>query len=81
MPSAWADGWLETDEIDEKQVCIPHTDQDVSIPEDEEQNVVLRDVVEVGIFLVGEEKVRFPQALEHVGVHRQSLTLEVSGKS
>lgn len=62
-------------------MCIPHTDQDVSVPEDEEQNVVLRDVVEVGIFLVGKEKVGFPQALEHVGVHRQSLTFEVSGKS
>lgn len=54
---------------DEKSVCVPHTDQDISIPEDKEQNVVLCDIVEVCVFLIGKEKVWFPQTLEHVGVN------------
>lgn len=60
---------------------LPHTDQDVAVPEDEEQNVVLRDVVKVCIFLIGKEKVRFPQTLEHVGVNGQGLALEIGRKS
>lgn len=60
---------------------VPHTDQDISIPEDKEQNVVLCDIVEVCVFLIGKEKVWFPQTLEHVGVNSQCLTLKVSRKS
>lgn len=60
--------------------CVPHTDQDVSIPEDEEQDVVLCDVVEVCIFLIGKEKVRFPQTLEHFRVNGQRFTLKVGRK-
>lgn len=43
-----------------KSMCVPHTDQDISIPEDEEQNVVLCNIMEICIFLIGKEKVRFP---------------------
>lgn len=56
---------------------MPHADEDVSVPEDEQQDVVLRDVVEVGVLLVGEEEVGFPQTLEHVGVDGQRLALKV----
>lgn len=33
--------------------------------------------MEVGIFLVGEEQIGLPKTLEHFGVHRQRITLEV----
>lgn len=56
---------------------LPHADEDVSVPENEQQYVVLRDVVEVGVLLVGEEEVGFPQTLEHVGVDGQRLALKV----
>lgn len=60
---------------------VPHTDQNISVPEDEEENVVLGHIVEVGVFLIGEEEVRFPQTLEHLRVHSQRVTFKVGGKS
>lgn len=51
------------------EMSVPHTDQDVPVPEDEEQDVVLCDIVEVCIFLICKEKVWFPQTLEHLGVN------------
>lgn len=33
----------------------PHTDEDISITENEEENILLGDIMEVGALLVGEE--------------------------
>ena len=49
----------------------PHANEDVAVPKDEEQDVLLGDVVEVGILFIGKEKVGLPEALEHFGVHGQ----------
>lgn len=56
---------------------LPHANENVAVAEDEQQDVLLSHVVEVGVLLVGEEQIRLPQALEHFGVHRQSVRLEV----
>lgn len=56
---------------------VPHADEHVAVAEDEQQDVLLGHVVEVGVLLVGEEQIGFPQALEHFGVHRQRVGLEV----
>lgn len=56
---------------------LPHADEHVPVAEDEKQDVLLRHVVEVGVLLVGEEQIRLPQALEHFGIHRQRVRLEV----
>lgn len=56
---------------------IPHTDEDVSIAENEEEYVLLGDVVEVGALLVGEEQVGLPQTLEHLGIDGERVGLEV----
>lgn len=58
-----------TDGKEQKHVCPPHTDQDIPIPEDEEQNVVLCDIMEICIFLIGKEQIWFPQTLEHLGIN------------
>lgn len=55
----------------------PHADEDVSIAENEEENVLLRDVVKVGALLVGEEQVGFPQTLEHLRIDGERIGLEV----
>lgn len=47
---------------------LPHTNQNISIPEYKQEDVLLGDVMEVGALLVGEEQVRFPQTFEHFGV-------------
>lgn len=56
---------------------LPHADEDVSVSEDEEQDVLLRDVVEVSALLVGEEQVRFPQTLKHLRVDGQRLGFKI----
>ena len=58
---------------------IPHADENVSIPKDEQQDVVLCDVVEVCVLFIGEEQVWFPETLEHFGVHSEGITLKVCG--
>lgn len=60
-----------------EETASPHANEHVAVAEDEQQDVLLCHVVEVGVFLVGEEQVGLPQALEHFGVHRQSVGLEV----
>lgn len=59
----------------------PHANEHVAVAEDEQQYVVLGDVMEVGILLIGEEEVGLPETLEHVGVHRQRLALKVGGQA
>lgn len=78
---AKAEGLRELINKNDKGVSIPHTDQDISISEDEEQNVVLCNIMEIGVLLIGKEKVWFPQTLEHVWVNSQCITLKVSRKS
>lgn len=56
---------------------LPHADEHVPVAEDEQQDVLLCHVMKVGVLLVGKEQIRLPQALEHFGVHRQRVGLEV----
>lgn len=56
---------------------LPHANEDVPITENEEQDVLLRHIVEVGALLVGEEQVGLPQTLEHLGVDGEGVGLEV----
>lgn len=60
-----------------KYNSVPHTDEDVSITENEEEYVLLGDVVKVGALLVGEEQVGLPQTLEHLGIDGERVGLEV----
>lgn len=46
----------------------PDTVEDSSILKDAQQLVVCGDIVEVGAFLIGKEKVRFPNRVQHGGV-------------
>lgn len=55
----------------------PHADENVSITENEEQNILLGDVMKVGALLVGEEQVRFPETFEHLGIDSERVGLEV----
>lgn len=59
--------------IRKKRRESPHADEHVAVAEDEQQDVFLRHVVEVGVLLVGEEQIGLPQALEHFGVHCQRV--------
>lgn len=61
----------------ENEYSSPHADKDVSVTEDEEEDVLLSDVVEVSALFVGEEQVGFPQAFEHLGVNGEGIRLEV----
>lgn len=56
---------------------LPHTDEDVSVTEDEEEEVLLGNVVKVGALLVGEEQVRFPETFEHRGINGEGIRLVV----
>lgn len=59
---------------------LPHANQDVSIPEYKQEDILLSDIMEVGALLVGKEQVRFPQTFEHFRVHSQRIWLEVRRK-
>lgn len=52
---------------------LPHTNENVSIPEYEQEDILLSDVMEVGTLLIGKEQVRFPQTFEHLGVDGQRI--------
>lgn len=60
---------------------LPHANENISIPEDEEEDVLLRDIMEVGALLVGKEQVGFPEAFEHFGVDCEGVGLEVLGET
>lgn len=60
-----------------KSKSLPHADEDVPITEDEKEDVLLGHIVEVGALLVGEEQVRLPQTLEHLGVDGEGVGFEV----
>lgn len=60
-----------------ERTVLPHANEHVAIAEDEQQDVFLRHVMEVGVLLVGKEQIGLPQTLEHFGVHRQRVRLEV----
>ena len=60
-----------------KKKSLPHTDEDVSVTENEEENVLLGDVVKIGTLLVREEQVRLPETFEHLGVDGERIGLEV----
>lgn len=65
--------FLHTDTQKHSTNPLPHTNQDVSIPEYKQEDILLSDVMEVGALLVGEEQVRFPQTFEHFRVHSQRI--------
>lgn len=58
-------------------MSLPHTDEDVPVTENEEQNVLLGDVMKVGALLVGEKQVRFPETFEHLWINGERIRLEV----
>lgn len=58
----------------------PHADEDISVPEDKEQDVLLSDVMKVSALFVGKEKIGFPQAFEHLRVNSKRVRLEVLRK-
>lgn len=60
-----------------KKKSLPHADEDVPVPENEEEDVLLGHVVEVGALFVGKEQVGLPQTLEHLGVDGEGVGLEV----
>lgn len=60
-----------------KRTSLPHADEDVPVPENEEEDVLLGHVMEVGALLVGKEQVGLPQTLEHLGVDGEGVGLEV----
>ena len=72
-PLKW-DGFRETQS--NRSWGSPHADEHVAIAEDEEQDVFLCDIVEVGALLIGEEQVGFPQAFEHLRVDGEGVRLE-----
>jgi len=52
-----------------KAKSLPHTDEDISTTEDEEENVLLGNIMKVSALLVSKEKVRFPETFEHLGIN------------
>ena len=62
-------------------VRLPHTDQNISVTKDEQQNVLLGDFVEVCTFLVGKEQIWLPEAFKHFRIDRERFRLEVLRKS
>lgn len=51
----------------------PHADEDISVPEDKEQDVLLSNVVKVGALFIGKEKIGFPQAFKHLRVNGERV--------
>lgn len=61
------------------KIPLPHTNKDIAVTEDEEENVLLCHIVKVSAVLVREEQVGFPEAFEHLGVYCEGVGLEVLG--